>query len=317
MSTILCGHAVPVKGLGAVADHTYVTSSDALAWGCWGRKDGGKVITKGAGSSGAAQCNSTLFGLSGIIYGVTGVCHQTSNRILLPARIHVGAAKGALVTYMLYGIFGMDAPGNIAGFCPIFLAKAFACGLANPKKLALLKAEVGDSSDAGSDEEALLIDDVISLHEKEIPNLYKEMKDEVKVDKNVELAKKTYKLLMAESGVKKSTELEENITADETKIMVKHRLGAEYDTTKVGQFVDLRAKLSKNTADCSASIVAIDSSADKLAQKMNDEVEKTLANMKEVLGESDYEEFFGHPDTNIKVVDPEILKQSFENRDMK
>ena len=293
MTTTLYGHAVHIPQLLNLADHTYVTSSDGLVWPCWGGSTGGSIITTGLGNSAAANCDSIPLRLAGIIYAITGVCHQTANRILLPSGKNVIAARGAWASYITYGILGMDLPGGLPGVCPIFLAKAAVCALANPKT-AHLKAKASGSSDSSGDEETSLIKDIISLHEEATPNLYMELKGEAGFNENAELSSK--------------------ISEGETNIMVKHRLGAGYDTTKTGQLVDLRTELTKDTKDCIASIVAADSTADSLAQTMNDELRKTLVKMKEVLGENDYEKFFGHSDTDIKVVDPEILAKSFESR---
>ena len=43
-------------------DHTYVTSSCGLRWGCWGRDQGGTLLRGAPGSSIFADCLSTQFG---------------------------------------------------------------------------------------------------------------------------------------------------------------------------------------------------------------------------------------------------------------
>ena len=100
----LYGWAIKISWLGA--DHTYVTSSDGFAWGCWGRSSGGKTICASTGSSGKANCISQPGSTAGLIYGITGVCHQTANRILYPARAIVSDAAGYWASILLYGTYG-------------------------------------------------------------------------------------------------------------------------------------------------------------------------------------------------------------------
>jgi len=100
----LNGFAIVISWLGA--DHTYVTSSDGYVWPCWGRSSGGRLISSGQGSSAQANCLSQSDSHAGIIYGVTGVCHQTANRVLWPARITVSKASGYWASTLLYGVYG-------------------------------------------------------------------------------------------------------------------------------------------------------------------------------------------------------------------
>ncbi len=106
MQTILKGHAIYVAGTHKHADHTYVTSSDGHSWACWGRETGGSIICLGEGDSDIADCISQSSSHAGIIYGVTGVCHQTANRILRPARKTVSSANGYSLSWALYGVYG-------------------------------------------------------------------------------------------------------------------------------------------------------------------------------------------------------------------
>jgi hypothetical protein len=106
--TSLRGHAIPiVLPLGRKRpDHTYVTSDDGYAWGCWGRSAGGRTICDGPGSSSFADCLSQTNSRAGIVYGFTGVCHQTANRILFPAGRIVVGARYFYNSMAVYGVFG-------------------------------------------------------------------------------------------------------------------------------------------------------------------------------------------------------------------
>jgi len=100
----LTGYAVKMRGLRW--DHTYVRSSDGRRWPCWGRDAGGRSICSGRGDSAVAQCLSQAESHAGIFYGVTGVCHQTANRILYPGGVLVSLAKGCLQSIFVWGTYG-------------------------------------------------------------------------------------------------------------------------------------------------------------------------------------------------------------------
>jgi hypothetical protein len=103
----LTGYAIPTVIPGA--DHTYVKSDDpAFSWGCWGRNTGGKEICSGSADASIANCISQVNSHAGIIYGITGVCHQTANRILFPAGVTVSKAGGYNVSRFAYGVYGLN-----------------------------------------------------------------------------------------------------------------------------------------------------------------------------------------------------------------
>jgi hypothetical protein len=95
-------------------DHTYVTCGTGHCWPCWGDCECGAIITTGTGSSAQAQCLSEPDGGAGIYYGVTGLCHQTANRILWPAGITVSEAIGYFATEQAFCTYGTEASGWIA-----------------------------------------------------------------------------------------------------------------------------------------------------------------------------------------------------------
>lgn len=108
----IIGYAVEVFGCFPFAEHTYVTSSDGhfrFVWPCFGSSDGGHEICKSTGDFN--KCNE-LAGKNShaeIIYGITGLCHQAANRILIPAATTVENARFYLVSTGLYGTYGTDA----------------------------------------------------------------------------------------------------------------------------------------------------------------------------------------------------------------
>jgi hypothetical protein len=109
--TDLIGWAHPVlpEGPLSVLDHTYVTSTDGMSWGCWADAEGGREICRGLGDQRIADCLSQPWGTASIVYAATGVCHQTANRILRPSRQTVCQAQGYAASWALYGPYGHSA----------------------------------------------------------------------------------------------------------------------------------------------------------------------------------------------------------------
>lgn len=111
-SATLEAWAVPVAAAppGTPApDHTYAISSCGLRWGCWGRANGGAQLSSRVGSSAIADCLSQPNSEAGIRYGITGVCHQTANRILLPAGITVQGCAGYRLSVAAFRVYGRGA----------------------------------------------------------------------------------------------------------------------------------------------------------------------------------------------------------------
>lgn len=92
--------------------HTYVTSTCGASWDCWGGKTGGSVVCQGTGSSIEADCIAGSKGRAGIVYWVTGLCHQTANRILWPAKTQLpDHIPEVLASYAVFEEYGHDLPG--------------------------------------------------------------------------------------------------------------------------------------------------------------------------------------------------------------
>jgi hypothetical protein len=104
-SATLQGWSIPLVGA-QWGEHSYVTSSCGLKWGCWGRDFGGSGLSAATGDSTVADCLSQPNSQAGIIYGISGVCHQTANRILHPAKITVVGCQGYNLSVFAFGAYG-------------------------------------------------------------------------------------------------------------------------------------------------------------------------------------------------------------------
>lgn len=99
-------------------DHTYV-KTDKHSWPCWGRSSGGHIICKGQCDVSISHCLSQPNSHAGILYSITGVCHQTSNRILFPARKIVSRARGYRYSSFLWQTYGRGTWKELKNCWPI------------------------------------------------------------------------------------------------------------------------------------------------------------------------------------------------------
>lgn len=103
---IIIGYAIKIPRLRA--DHTYVRSDAGDVWPCWGRDSGGREVCDGIAELNDSNCLSQPDSEAGIIYGFTGVCHQTANRILYPSGAIVEEARGYRGSVFAWGTYGRD-----------------------------------------------------------------------------------------------------------------------------------------------------------------------------------------------------------------
>ncbi len=114
----LSGYALSIPLL--PADHTYVLSDVGDIWPCpaWARWVGGTLLCSGTANLGEARCLSQPKSTAGLIYGITGVCHQMANRILLTAGgAVVSQARGYRGSFFAWGDYGKER-GTGKLYCP-------------------------------------------------------------------------------------------------------------------------------------------------------------------------------------------------------
>ncbi|MGV7208897.1 hypothetical protein ACLB1G_13690 [Oxalobacteraceae bacterium A2-2] len=104
---LLKGYAIAIPGL--PADHTYALSDAGDRWPCGGRCAGGALICQAPGNLRLARCLAGADNQAGIVYSVTGVCHQIANRILYACGQTVCGARGYGWSVFVYGPYGLDA----------------------------------------------------------------------------------------------------------------------------------------------------------------------------------------------------------------
>jgi hypothetical protein len=93
-----------------------------------------------------ANCISQPWSTAGLVYAVTGVCHQTANRILYPASAIVSKASGYWASSLVYGTYGTDVAAWIIRRTACSLAKTTArtARAAKPGKRAVMSTAKAD-----------------------------------------------------------------------------------------------------------------------------------------------------------------------------
>ena len=150
-----------VGDLGKWFDHTYCRVGD-MYFECHGGVDGGEELSSnGMGDIEFAiqtaqgnihiEGNKTINdGNAGIIYALTGVCHQIANRILWTAQVNVSGVRGYGLSSTIYGAYGRGRwnPVHLDDLKTPFMAKMNSLfdqmrdGEITEEQLALMSAEV-------------------------------------------------------------------------------------------------------------------------------------------------------------------------------
>jgi hypothetical protein len=280
----LNGFAIDIGWL--KADHTYVTSSDGYVWPCWGRSAGGKRICSGQGSSARANCLSQPGSTAGIIYGLSGVCHQTANRILFPAGAIVSAAKGYWASTLLYGVYGTSSVPALIEWearklrcSSVSGDRAVALGLS--KKAATAEAQPLAPKPPG---ERAFLDKLDKLHAQHA----------------------SAKTIMALGKTSPS-----DLVAKEFNLIADYRLGT---AKKPAQITTIRKAQAAAMKEFQALVLALNSrklTGEDFATKVNALFATLLAKCAGTLNEEQYAKLFDvKPGDEVGIVDPKIMAQA-------
>ncbi|GAK53733.1 hypothetical protein U14_05007 [Candidatus Moduliflexus flocculans] len=268
---ILYGHAVKIDWLGA--DHTYVTSSDGGKWGCWGGCDGGEVICSGTGSSKQANCLSQNSSHAGLIYAVTGVCHQTANRILSPAKVIVREARGYWASVILYGTYGTS---GVLQFIE-WKIRQMSC-----------RKQGGDFA-PGMSELALSPDPMLADYLNRVEAIYANA-----------IEKKT----IAEFDADENAEC----LAQELEAMADYRLGAAKNAAHITDLQKRQKQLLHEKKVLDVKLIGKDISAAAYAEEIHCLVMTFMKENAALLGETVYNQLLGMPsDSDFQLIDANIL----------
>jgi hypothetical protein len=281
----LRGHAIST--LFGLADHTYVTCAGGYAWPCWGRSGGGRIISAGTGSSAQANCISWPSSTAGLIYGVTGVCHQTANRILWPAGITVSRAKGYWASFLAYGTYGTDVAAWLIrlGVCSTSTGEIPQCGARarGPSS----EREVGELPPDRKDR--ALVRDIKALYLKNV-------------------SPQEHKRRMTVRG---ATDLK--TVGGETRLVMQHRLGRTVKAARVKDIQTIQTELFSAKEEIGMRLHEGKIGGEELAQKMNAAVNKALKDCLKSLGRDDYTRLIElDPGESVNIVDPKIAAKAYK-----
>lgn len=276
----LYGWAIKISWLGA--DHTYVTSSDGGVWPCWGRGSAGRLICSRKGSSAQANCLSQTDSHAGILYGLTGVCHQTANRILYPARVLVSGASGYWASVLAYGTYGTSNLAALAEWvvrqarCSKISADLRAKALAARAKPAIKPAPADAALQAYLDK----VDTLYTQHARTLS--LATLADAEPID----------------------------FLGEELELMADYRLGAAKAPDSIAALRKAQTDVLQEKKRLNQALIGKKLTADQYARKINQLMAKLMKKSGTLLGKEAHTKLFGiAPQASFKIVDPKILAQ--------
>lgn len=286
----LNGHAIQIRQ--SDADHTYVSDDSGQSWPCWGRSSGGRQISTGPGSSAQANCLSQTDSHAGILYGLTGVCHQTANRILYPARVIVSEAGGYWVSTLLYGTFGTSTLPSLVEW----QARKARCGLPGgrttpaspgPRPSGSQPRSGGPSSSPREARKARAPSS--KAYVRSINAIHLQHLRGIRLD-----------LLGSPAGG--------NFLEEELKLMMDFRLGRDLRPAKGRRVLTAQAAMTRRKGKLDSSLIARSLAPEQYARELNQLVMECLERCLRVLGSELYERLFDlRPTASLNLLDPEIL----------
>lgn len=300
MST-LTGYAISTGFLGT--DHTYVTSDNPhYVWPCWGRGSGGRKICQGTGNASVANCISKPNSWAGIVYGVTGVCHQTANRILFPARVTVSKARGYTASRIAYGVYGSTFPE--------FLLRVAACNtlLLSP---ALKDKDSVKSLETDRDVQSHSKDDPEKAHLQKIVDMYMGQMQitqgfDTKNIKEESSSRQGKGLDLFNSAIMK--EESSSLLGKELKLMMEFRFGSNLDSKLTKSVLNKQADFLKGKGEMDRELYSSDLSFEIYIKEVNDLFGDLFASLPDVMGKDIFEKAFDSAPSKDRfiLIDPNI-----------
>ncbi len=303
---MLIGYAIKIPAAANQLDHTYVgyvendPKNPIYSWKCHGRDKGGEEICRGNGDLRIADCLSHEDSNAGLIYGVSGVCHQMANRILLPAGVIVSDAKGFGLSTFTYGIYGQLNPIFFATLNPLALIAATKAAKKirkewSARKARCLKTKKSLSQPSGSkilsaggSPEQVFLQQVIDLHAGELTKSATE--DNVFSIKDKELGEK---------------ELREK----EFKLFMEYRLGEELNSEITELVLKAHSEFNEEKSKADANLLGDDISIDEYVNCGNEHITEVLAQIaKDMNDDAKFKALYdiSPPKDTFILIEPEI-----------
>ena len=275
---VLVAKRYPTKLALGLADHTYVECTEGKGWSCWGGKTGGATLRSALGSTRRADAIAEADERARITcYAINGVCHQSANRVLWPARITVRGARGYKLSEAIYGPYGRFR--GPLGFCKAPFDRRPQINGDLPECM----FKVAARPEAEVEDDSLYLEQAMDLYEKYGPVAAMADGDDALIDLHVQLF-----LLLGrrELGPKRAGALAEavGIRADEERE---------------------RIEIERAFAERKLSVEAFVTAVNDLTDRFQDRLAKDMA-------PQDYSLLLGLlPGDKVRLVDPEIAKEAY------
>jgi len=277
-------------------DHTYVTSSDGHAWGCWGRSEGGQIIVQPVtASSKQADFMSSPNSHAGLAYGSTGVCHQTANRILYFTGKIVSAARGYAASSAMFGTYGRGQHCTTPGTPPscripdIYVQREWRDRIRAGSKISgdITSEALTQSTNQDSNEDTMMQNYVTKVR-----MLYEEQMDET-------------------NSTEMSLNKQNDYLAQELDLLLDFRLGDKKNSEDVKHLHEYQSAMLAKKNDFYEELIKNNISPEEYANKLNNLISDFLKKSVTQLGKEKYSKLFNlEPDETVQIVDPEIIKIS-------
>ena len=226
-----------------------------------------------------ADCISKPWSTAKLVYGITGVCHQTANRILWPAGVTVRQARGYWASWLLYGTYGKGLA--------IWLATLAVCGAKS--------GDIPECAAGGGKEKRTM------------------MEENGGPDEYMIRLKSYYENLSTEKSVNSLASADETrgfleILNGETQIMLEERIG-NGDIDKASSVIlAVRTDAFEAVTMTEKSFDVRGISREDIADNTNTLVNQMLQNLAEGLGGEMYSQIIElEPGETINIVDPEMI----------
>ncbi len=316
IETMLIGYAIRIPAAANQLDHTYVgyvendPKNPIYSWKCHGRDKGGEEICRGNGDPRTANCLSHEDSNAGLIYGVSGVCHQMANRILLPAGVIVSDAKGFGLSTFTYGIYGQLNPVFFATLNPLALIAATKAAKKirkewSARKARCLKTKKSLSQPSGSKKlpsggspEQVFLQQVIDLHASVLTK--SAIGDDVFSINDKDLG---------EEEISKLELGEKELREKEFKLFMEYRLGKELNLEITELVLKAHSEFNEEKSKADANLLGDDISIDEYVNCGNEHITEVLAQIaKDMNDDAKFKALYdiSPPKDTFILIEPEI-----------
>jgi hypothetical protein len=265
---------------GSEWEHTYVTSTNGTRWGCFGSSDGGRLLRTATSNQLVADCLSREASQAGIAYGLTGVCQQAANRILLDAGLTVAEAGGYEVSTFFWGEYGR-------GTWPALIH----CSGGGPGPNSPFVSNRNEGE--GRRGTALAVyNEIVTRYGPPVLAAF------------MSLGKTLFKM-------------DENISNEDAKLqaLVQLKLGRPLDLLTLRMLSQIRAALQGEQLRLARELEANAIAPEQYLMRLNEAMQRSMSDSRQLLGSEDFHRVFGNAGSSTeKLIDRNVFLASRQPR---